>query len=186
MLSTLGACDARVGSRVPPLRWSPTFGFPYASAQGLGNTLGLFNLAGNGGPGDPAGRAAAQPILGFTALANPFNTQLPRRRASSRVNPQPVNGIGYCANGVVSPDLLTSEHVRSVPKFKGVRTSNYMLNWAQTVTSWLKATVDAGYSSGYQFTQQNYNDATPENISPLISSASRVPFHAWCGRHGGR
>jgi iron complex outermembrane receptor protein len=171
VLSTLGATLGSKQGLTALL--NTTFGFPFASAQGLGNTLGLFNLAGNGGTGDPAGRAAAQPILGFTALANPFNTQV--APGVFAMNPQPVNGIGSGAGGVVSPDLLTSNTSFS-PKFKGSN-QNYMLNWAQTVTSWLKATVDAGYSSSYQFTQQNYNDATPENISPLISSAV-TGFHA--------
>ena len=54
------------------------------------------------------------------------------------------------------------------PKYK-TGGGTYLMNWQQTITSWLKATVDVGYDDGYQFTQQNYNDATPENISPAIT-----------------
>ncbi|HJW39926.1 MAG TPA: TonB-dependent receptor [Rhizomicrobium sp.] len=172
VLSTLGAT---LGSKqgITAVLNSPSFGLPFATAQTLGNTLGIFQLAGNGGAGDPAG-PAGKAFLGTALFPNPFSaaTPLPSPPFPAGLypmNPEPVNGIGTGAAGVVSPDLLTSNTPFS-PKFKGNGT-NIMMNWAQTVTSWLKATLDAGYSDGYQFTQQNYNDATPENISALIGPA---------------
>src|SRR6185437_10968602 len=171
VLSTLGATLGSKQGIAAVLNLS--FGQPFATAQALGNTLGLFQLAGNGGPGDPAGPAGAA-FLGAALFPNPFSAAAPLPSPPFPpglfpMHPALVNGPGSGAGGVVSPDLLTSNTPFS-PKYKGNNT-NIMLNWAQTVTSWLKATVDAGYSDGYQFSQQNYNDATPENISALIGPA---------------
>jgi iron complex outermembrane recepter protein len=172
VLSTLGAT---LGSKqgITALLSSPAFGVPFATAQALGNTLGLFQLAGNGGPGDPAGPAGAA-FLGAALAPNPFSspTALPSPPFPPGLfpmNPAQVNGIGSGAGGVVSPDLLSSNTAFS-PKYKG-NGGIFMLNWSQTINSWLKSTLDAGYVDGYQFTQQNYNDATPENISSLITPA---------------
>jgi iron complex outermembrane recepter protein len=172
VLSTLGAT---LGSKqgITAVLNSPAFGVPFATAQSLGNTLGLFQLAGNGGAGDPAGPAGAA-FLGVALFPNPFSSASPLPSPPFPpglfpMHPEPVNGVGSGAGGIVSPDLLTSNTPFN-PKFKG-NGDDFQLNWAQTITSWLKATVDAGYSSGYQFTQQNYNDSTPENISALIGPA---------------
>jgi outer membrane receptor protein involved in Fe transport len=148
---------------------SNTFLFPYGAAQFIGNTLGLFNLAGNGGPGDPGSPLAAQVIRGAAAFPNPFTNGV------GLMNPAPVDALGSGAGGVVTPDLLTSNTAFS-PKYKGSG-QTYMLNWNQTITSWLKSTLDVGYITGYQFTQQNYNDSTPENVSTAIA-ASVAGFHA--------
>jgi len=150
-----------------------SFGVPFATAQALGNSLGLFQLAGNGGTGDPAG-AAGKAFLGTALFQNPYSSTTPLPSppypaGTYTMNPQTVNGAGSGAGGTVSSDLLTSNTPFN-PKFKGTNT-DFQLNWAQTVTSWLKATIDAGYSSGSQFTQQNYTDSTPENISALIGPA---------------
>ncbi|MEI9996849.1 MAG: TonB-dependent receptor [Rhizomicrobium sp.] len=127
---------------------SNTIGAPYGLSVLLGNTVGLFNLGGNGGPGDPAGPAG----VFFLGPGSP--------------GPAQVNQIGSGFGGVVSPDLLTSNTAYN-PKFKG-SDAVYTFNWTQTVTPWLKSTVDFGYSNGYQFTQQDYNDGPPTNISSLI------------------
>jgi outer membrane receptor protein involved in Fe transport len=155
------------------------FFVPFATSQTLGNSLGLFQLAGNGASGDPAG-AAGRAFLGVSLLPNPFSAGAPLPSPPFPpglfpMNPSEVNPMGSGAGGVVTPDLLTSNTAFS-PKYKGSG-QTYMLNWNQTITNWLKATVDAGYVTGYQFTQQNYNDSTPENVSPAIA-ASVAGFHA--------
>src|SRR6185437_6677375 len=177
VLSTLGATLGSKQGITALLNLS--FGVPFATSQALGNTLGLFQLAGNGGPGDPAGPAGAA-FLGVALFPNPFSAAAPLPSPPFPpglfpMHPALVNGPGSGAAGVVSPDILTSNTPFS-PKYKGNGT-NIMLNWAQTITSWLKATVDAGYNDGYQFTQQNYNDASPENISAEIGPAV-AGFHA--------
>ncbi len=172
VLSTLGAT---LGSKqgIAAVLNSAAFGQPFSTAQTVGNTLGLFQLAGNGGAGDPAGPAGAA-RLGISLFGNPFSTGValpspPFPAGSQGMTPEPVNGIGTGAGGVVSPDILRSNTAFN-PKFKGTN-AVYTLNWSQTITSWLKSTLDVGYANGYQFTQQNYNDATPENISSLIGPA---------------
>ncbi|HUO91216.1 MAG TPA: TonB-dependent receptor plug domain-containing protein [Rhizomicrobium sp.] len=171
VLSTLGAT---LGSKqgITALL-NASFGVPFATAQTLGNTLGLFQLAGNGGTGDPAGPAGAA-FLGVAAFPNPFSSSTalpspPFPPGLFAMGPAAINGPGSGAGGVVSPDLLTA-NTNFNPKYKASN-QTYMLNWSQTITSWLKSTVDVGYASTYQFTQQNYNDATPENISALIGPA---------------
>ena len=165
VLSTLGATLGSKQGITALLNLS--FGVPFATAQVAGNIQGIFQLAGNGGPGDPAGPAGAA-FLGVTQVPGPYSGAF-LGGGFFAMTPQTVNGTGSGAAGVVSPDLLTSNTAFN-PK---TRTSGgtYTFNWAQTLTSWLKSTVDLGYVNGYQFTQQNYNDATPENISTLISSA---------------
>ena len=124
-------------------------------AQTVGNTTGLGRVAGNGGPGDPAGAAGAA-FLGTGILGTPQT-------------PQTVNGTGTNATGVVPADLLTVNTPFN-PKYKsggGV----YLMNWAQTITDWLKSTVDVGYANGYQFTQEDYSGSNPENISSLVAPA---------------
>jgi outer membrane receptor protein involved in Fe transport len=165
VLSTLGATLGSKQGITALLNLS--FGVPFATAQTLGNGLGLFQLAGNGGAGDPAGPAGAA-YLGVTQIPGPFSGAF-LGGGFFAMSPQPVNGIGSGAGGVVSPDLLTANTAFN-PKFKGSN-QTYMMNWSQTITSWLKGTLDLGYASTYQFTQQNYNDATPENISTLIGSS---------------
>src|SRR6185437_10171143 len=177
VLSTLGATLGSKQGITALLNLS--FGVPFATSQALGNTLGLFQLAGNGGPGDPAGPAGAA-FLGVALFPNPFSSAAPLPSPPFPpglfpMHPALVNGPGSGAGGTVTPDILTSNTAFS-PKYKGNGT-NIMLNWAQTITSWLKATVDAGYNDGYQFTQQNYNDASPENISAEIGPAV-AGFHA--------
>ncbi|HEX4304325.1 MAG TPA: TonB-dependent receptor plug domain-containing protein [Rhizomicrobium sp.] len=148
-----------------------SFGVPFANAQIAGNTQGLFSLAGNGGPGDPAGPAGAA-LLGVSLVPGPFS---PLGGPFYPVAPQPVNGLGSGAGGTVTPDILHSNTAFN-PKYKGTN-GTYTLNWSQTISSWLKSTVDVGYLTGYQFSQQNYNDASPENVSTAISSAV-LGFHA--------
>ena len=144
------------------------FGFPYASALTLGNTMGLGKVAGNCGPGDPnAISAFCTPgptyVPGFKInLAAPIPPLLPQ-------TPELVNGPGSNAGGIVAPALNVSNTAFN-PKYKtsgGV----YLLNWQQKIIDWLSATVDAGYADGYQFTQQDYFDGTPENISGEIVPA---------------
>src|SRR6185437_5435270 len=99
---------------------------PYATAQALGNTLGLFQLAGNGGPGDPAGPAGAA-FLGAALFPNPFSAAAPLPSPPFPpglfpMHPALVNGPGSGAGGVVSPDLLTSNTPFS-PKYKGNNTN---------------------------------------------------------------
>src|SRR5262249_43183081 len=123
VLSTLGAT---LGSKqgVTALL-NASFGIPFATAQTLGNTLGLFQLAGNGGAGDPAGPAGAA-LLGVSAFPNPFSgttpipTGLPPPNPAFvfLMHPATVNGPGSGATGVVSPDLLTRNTAFN-PKFKG-------------------------------------------------------------------
>ncbi|MEI9995848.1 MAG: TonB-dependent receptor [Rhizomicrobium sp.] len=144
----------------------------FQQAQALGNSLGLFQLAGNGGPGDPAG-PAGRVFLGTAVFPNPFSspTALPPPYPANTyaMNPALVDGIGSGAHGQVSSDLLHANTAFN-PKYKA-NNETYMLNWAQTIAPWLKSTLDVGYASTYQFTQQNYNDSTPENISSLIGPA---------------
>jgi len=171
VLSTLGATLGSKQGIAAVLNLS--FGLPFATSQALGNSLGLFQLAGNGGTGDPAGPAGTA-YLGTALFPNPYSSATPLPSppfpaGTYTMTPQTVNGVGSGAGGTVSPDLLTSNTAFN-PKYKGTG-DDFQLNWSQTITSWLKATFDAGYSSGYQFTQQNYNDSTPENISSLIGPA---------------
>jgi outer membrane receptor protein involved in Fe transport len=143
-----------------------TFGVPFATAQLLGNTMGLGTVAGNGGPSDPAGPLGA---LFLGGKANPLTPPGPPAIAFGLQSPELVNGPGSNAGGIVAQDLRTSNTPFN-PKYKtggGV----YMLNWAQTITDWLKSTLDVGYVDGYQFTQESYNDATPENLSSTIKAA---------------
>src|SRR5262249_54002916 len=79
------------------------------------------------------------------------------------------NGPCSGANGLVTPNILKTNTAFN-PKYKTAG-GTYILNWQQKVTDWLSATIDAGYANGYQFTQQDYNDQTHENISPQISQA---------------
>ncbi len=44
-------------------------------------------------------------------------------------------------------------------------------NWNQTITSWLKGTLDLGYVEGEQDTTQAFEMGAPENISSLITPA---------------
>ena len=147
-----------------------SFGVPFntgaISAQTLGNTVGLYNLAGNGASGDPAGAVAGRAFLGAaiipgptTTACGPFNCQ----------NPAEPNGVGSGFGTPVSSDLLTANTAFN-PKYKGSG-GTLTFNWAQTINSWLKSTVDVGYVSGYQFTEQDYYDSAPPNISTLVAPA---------------
>ncbi len=133
-------------------------------AQEAGNTTGLGKVAGNCGPGDPnAASIFCNPLSGPGIYVLGYNF------FGAPQTPQLVNGPGSNAGGLVTPDLLTSNTAFN-PKYK-TGGGTYLMNWQQTITDWLKATVDVGYANGYQFTQQNYNDASPENISALITPA---------------
>src|SRR5256885_1790537 len=67
--------------------------------------------------------------------------------------PEPVNGIGSDYNcfgcltpaqkGATSPDILTSD-TPFMPKYK-TWAHTFALNWKQTITEWLSATVDVGF-----------------------------------------
>jgi outer membrane receptor protein involved in Fe transport len=135
-----------------------SLGFPFAAAQLVGNSVGLSNLSGNGGPGDPAGPLAALVFNGFALTPTGF----------AAVGAATVNGPGSGAGNIVTPDLRVSNTAFN-PKYK-TGGGTYLLNWTQTITDWLKSTVDIGYVDGYQWTQQNYNNATNENISSIITS----------------
>ncbi|MBS0472818.1 MAG: TonB-dependent receptor plug domain-containing protein [Proteobacteria bacterium] len=168
VLSTLGATLGSKQGITALLNLS--FGVSnFGQAQALGNALGLFQLAGNGGAGDPAGPVVGQSFLGYTT--NPLGPYVTPSGIPGvyALKPQPVNGYGSGAGGVVSKDLLTANTAFN-PVFKGSN-QTYMMNWSQTITSWLKSTLDVGYASTYQFTQQNYNDSTPENISSAINAS---------------
>ncbi len=80
-----------------------------------------------------------------------------------------LNGLGSNGAGGVPHDLLTVD-TAFTPKTKGDN-AVYTFNWTQTINSWLKSTVDVGYNAGYKFTQQNYNDSSPENIGTLVTPA---------------
>ncbi|MEJ1968128.1 MAG: TonB-dependent receptor plug domain-containing protein [Rhizomicrobium sp.] len=110
----------------------------FPTSQFLGQTLGLYNLAGNGGAVNPAG-------------------------------PAPLNGLGSNAAGHIPADLLTVDTAYN-PRTKGTN-GTYTFNWAQTINSWLKSTVDFGYVNSRQFTQQAYEEGAPENISSLVAPA---------------
>ena len=183
VLSTLGAT---LGSKQGLTAVLNSLGVPFATAQTLGNGLGLFQLAGNGGPGDPAG-AAGLAFLGATQLPGPFTgPAIPSPPAPVpglfSLLPATVNGPGSGANGVVAPSLLAS-NTAFAPKYIGSG-GTYTLNWAQTVTDWLKSEFDLGYVSGYQRTFENYNDSTPENISAEIGP-SVAAFDAFFGNGNG-
>jgi hypothetical protein len=159
---------------------------PFALSQTLGNSLGLFQLAGNGGPGDPAGAAGA-PFLGVASLPGPFTAAAPLPSPPFPpglfpLHPALVNGPGSGANGIVAHDLLTSNTAFS-PKYL-TSGGTYTLNWAQTINSWLKSTLDLGYVTGYQRTFENYNDASPEDISALVAPAVTA-FKAFFGNGSG-
>jgi len=168
LLSTLGATLGSKQGITALLNLS--FGVPFntgvLSAQNLGNTLGLYNLAGNGGPGDPGNPLVAAGIRGISFIPGPFTFAC---GPFNCVAPQPVNGLGSGAGGIVTHNLL-STNTAFAPKYL-TSGGTYTFNWAQTINSWLKSTLDLGYVNGYQRTFQDYNDATPENISALISNA---------------
>ena len=150
---------------------TPALGF--AAAQTYGNTLGLFQLAGNGGPGDPAGPAGAA-FLGVSLIPNQYSAGVPLPSPPFPpglfpMHPQVVNGIGSNANGLVTHDLLTSNTPYN-PKTVG-NGQEFIVNWQQKIVSWLSSSVDLGYITGRSAQYQNYNNVTPENISGLITQA---------------
>jgi iron complex outermembrane receptor protein len=151
--STFGATFASKQGVAALLNTTAAFGsLPFLTqAQPLGNALGLYNLAGNGASGDPAGPAGTA-FLGFGSPG-----------------PAEQNGIGSGFGATVSPNLLTANTAFN-PKYKGSG-GTFTFNWAQTINSWLKSTVDLGYVNGYQFTEQDYYDAPPPNISSLVVPA---------------
>jgi iron complex outermembrane recepter protein len=173
VLSTLGATLGSKQGITALLNLS--FGVPFntgvLSAQNLGNTLGLFNLVGNGASGDPGNPLVAAGIRGISFIPGPFTTAC---GPFNCLNPAEINGPGSGAGGAVTPNLLSS-NTAFAPKYL-TNGGVYTFNWAQTITSWLKSTVDLGYSSGYQRTFQNYNDASPEDISAEIAN-SVLGFH---------
>lgn len=141
-----------------------------AAAQLIGNTVGLCSIAGNGASGDPAGPAGAV-FLGSRLTPG----VLPGTITAVPQTPEEVGGpcTGAFGNGggggFVSKDILTTNTAFN-PKYKTYG-GTYLLNWSQTLAEWLKMTVDAGYADGYAFTQQDFTDATHENISPEITQA---------------
>jgi len=166
-INTLSTLGDTLGSKQGLTALFNAFGVPFGSAQVLGNTLGLYNLAGNNGVGDPNAGPLAQAILGYSAIPGPFTTTV--APGVYALNPAAVNGPGSSAGGTTGKNLLTVDTAFSPKYLTGGGT--YTMNWAQTITSWLKSTLDMGYIDGFQRTFQNYNDASPENISSLISSA---------------
>jgi hypothetical protein len=57
-----------------------------------------------------------------------------------------------------------------MPKYK-TWAHTFALNWKQTITEWLSGTFDAGFADAMQFTQQNYLDSSPEDVSANIAHA---------------
>jgi outer membrane receptor protein involved in Fe transport len=125
-------------------------GFTNGSAAFLGSAMGLGSIGGNGSAGDPAGPAGA--IFNIGTLGTPAQVNAPGS------NP-----------GTIPSDPLTVDTPFN-PDVKG-HGLTLMFNWAQTVTSWLKSTVDLGYVEGVQDTTQAFQMVPPENISGLITSA---------------
>jgi len=117
----------------------------------LGAQMGLGSLSGNGAAGDPAGPAGALSDMFGLAGAG-----------------QPINAPGSNP-GSISPDALTVNTPFN-PDVKG-HGMTLMFNWAQTITSWLKSTVDLGYVEGVQDTTQAFQMVPPENVSGLITSS---------------
>jgi outer membrane receptor protein involved in Fe transport len=132
--------------------------FPFAAAQLIGNSVGLSNISGNGAAGDPAGPFGA--AFNGVALQPGF--------VFAPVGSAAVNGPGSGAGNLVTPSLNVSNTAFN-PKYK-TGGGTYLMNWTQTITDWLKSTLDLGYVDGYQWTQQNYNNATNENISSIVSA----------------
>ena len=160
---TLGSAQGIAAAISNPLRAALGPAAGQAVAQYVGNTTGLCSIAGNGAAGDPAGPAGAA-FLGLrgTGPAGAGGTVVPQ-------TPEAVNGPCSGAGGVVTPNLLTTNTAFN-PLFKTYG-ALYLLNVKQKVNDWLSATFDVGYNDSYQFTQQDYTDATPENISPEIKQA---------------
>ncbi|MGZ5529582.1 MAG: hypothetical protein ACXWJB_12975, partial [Limisphaerales bacterium] len=152
--STLGATLGSKQGLAALLNTTPAFGQLnfLTQAQPFGNLLGLYNLAGNGASSDPAGG-------GVGALF----------RGAFSPGAAEQNGIGSGFGATVAQDLLTSNTAFN-PKYKDSG-GTFTFNWAQTINSWLKSTVDLGYINGYSFTEQDYNDGPPPNVSSLITSA---------------
>ena len=152
--STLGATLGSKQGLAALLNTTPAFGsLPFLTqAQPFGNLLGLYNLAGNGASGDPAGAAVGAL---FRGAFSPGAAE--------------QNGIGSGFGATVAQDLLTSNTAFN-PKYKGSG-GTLTFNWAQTINSWLKSTVDLGYVSGYSFTEQDYNDGPPPDVSSLVTSS---------------
>jgi outer membrane receptor protein involved in Fe transport len=142
-----------------------------SAAQLIGNTVGLCSVAGNGASGDPnAGPTTAATYLGAKLIpagpAPAFGVTTQTPQDSVLTGP---NTACEGSNGIVSPDVLKTNTAFN-PKYKTYG-GTYLLNWSQTITDWLKMTVDAGFADGYAFTQQDFTDATHENISGPITSA---------------
>ena len=151
-----------------------------ASAQLIGNSIGLCSIAGNGAPGDPKGAGAVgQSFLGNKLVPlgpAPGLAVVPQTPAgATEVTPgrydiatNPDDGIACTGNhAFVSQDILKTNTPFN-PKYL-TSGQTYIINWSQTITSWLKATIDAGLLDAYQFTQQDFTDSTHENISSAIT-----------------
>jgi len=169
--STFGATFASKQGLAALLNTTAAFGnVPFQTAQALGNTLGLYNLGGNGASGDPnaglGGGLVALGIRGTALIPSPTTTPL---FGFNFQNPAEQNGVGSGAGATVSPNLLTANTAFS-PKYKGSG-GTATFNWAQTINSWLKSTVDLGYINGYALTNQDYYDAPPPDISSLVTPA---------------
>lgn len=141
------------------------------AAQLIGNTVGLCSIAGNGALGDPAGPVVGSAFLGLRLAPlgpAPGIEVVPQ-------TPEQVDGpcTGALGNGngggYVSKALLKTNNAFN-PKYKTYG-GTYLLNWTQTITPWLKSTVDGGFIDGYQFTQQNFTDGTQEDLQNQISQA---------------
>jgi len=126
-------------------------GFTAVSAAFLSSQMGLGSISGNGAAGDPAGPGGA--AFDMFGLAG----------AGVATNPVGSNP------GSVSPDPLTVSTPFN-PDVKG-HGLTLMFNWNQTITSWLKGTLDLGYVEGEQDTTQAFQMVPPENISSIITPA---------------
>ena len=153
-----------------------------ASAQLIGNSIGLCSIAGNGAAGDPQGAGAVgQSFLGFKfvpAGPAPGLAVVPQTPAGATEATPGVYNIGTNPNSpctgnhaFVSQDILKTNTPFS-PKYLTAG-QIYLMNWSQTITSWLKATTDIGLATGYQFTQQDFTDSTHENIGPEITQGEQ-------------
>jgi outer membrane receptor protein involved in Fe transport len=120
----------------------PAYNAAFQAAQGYGNELGLFSLSGT-----PQSPGSNNPAQGF--------------------NPP---GSGFDATGAAVPHDLLTIQTPFTPKYK-TGGQIVLMNWKQKLADWLSGSFDVGYTSGYQFTQQAYNDLPVENISSEVHAA---------------
>jgi outer membrane receptor protein involved in Fe transport len=118
---------------------------------------------------DGVNQYASVPLL--QASVQGLSNFSPALAPMALVNLQNPNGVGsgLLPAGAIPHDLLTVDTAFN-PKYKG-NSALLGVNWAQTLSPWLKATLDAGYDQTGFDSMQAFAIAPPENIQSAITRA---------------